>query len=267
MPVKRAIFTAVVALLTSALTSPADAETSITSSNDQTAVEMTAMFSQAQNAERPIHPKPGQPVAAPLVDPAVDYPLIVWDGLAGHPCTVYAQMHGLGGAVWVEVNGTLVLAHRGYCPGAAAPAVSPGAAAAQIWRDRVQLPVPDPYVAPGKAIVGKNAYLEVRGEHAATPPPFSAFGYSITVSAVVDTYSVNWGDGSPVEHHSNPGGPWPDGSIRHAFDNAGTYTITVTENWSGRYSVAGGPSGAVPGLLHTVGRFTLRADQVQAVRN
>jgi hypothetical protein len=122
-------------------------------------------------------------------------------------------------------------------------------------------------VSPGKAIVGKYAYLEIRGDHMTTPPPFSAFGYSITITAVVDTYDVNWGDGSPVEHHKNPGAPWPDGTIRHAYDRDGTYTITVVEHWSGRYSVNGGPSGTVPGLLQTRGTFTLRADQVQAVGN
>jgi hypothetical protein len=64
--------------------------------------------------------------------------------------------------------------------------------------------------------------------------------------------------------YANPGGPYPSGTITHTYDNTGTVTITVREDWTATWSI-----GALHGTLealHTTGTdpgFVVR--QIQAV--
>jgi hypothetical protein len=53
--------------------------------------------------------------------------------------------------------------------------LSPAAAAQQVWRDQVKLPPPEPYIAPGKAITGLRAFLEIGGPRTKTQT-FNVFG-------------------------------------------------------------------------------------------
>ena len=162
-----------------------------------------------------------------------------------------------------------LIGQYGLCPGSTAPPgrPSPAGVAAWLWRDQVHLPAPEPYVAPGWAIVGKWAYLESRAAPAFRPAPLGAFGDTFTITATVTGFDVDWGDGQTT-HTTDPGGPWPDGRVRHAYANAGTYHLRVIAHWRGTYSVNGSPPAAVPGPeLRTEGTFDLPAREVQAVRD
>ena len=145
--------------------------------------------------------------------------------------------------------------------------LSPGAAAQMVWRDQMKLPPPQPYIAPGKAITGLRAFLEIRGPRTATQS-FNVFGYALTINATVSSYDVDWGDGSWSRGLTSSGGPWPGGDVRHVYTTQGTYTVKVLERWAGTWSVAGGGSGSVDGALSSEGRIdAFPVVQVQAVRN
>ncbi len=147
------------------------------------------------------------------------------------------------------------------------PVPSPGAAAQMMWRDQVKLPAPEPYIAPGKAITGLAAFLEIGGPRTRAQS-FNVFGYALTINATATSYDVDWGDGTWSRGLTSAGGPWPDGDVRHVYTKMGTYTVRVIEHWSGAWSVAGGGGGEVAGTLNTEGVIpSFPVDQVQAVRN
>ncbi|MGH9179647.1 MAG: hypothetical protein ACRD0N_13965, partial [Acidimicrobiales bacterium] len=161
----------------------------------------------------------------------------------------------------------ITLADYPRCPGAQAPARTPGVETAEFWR--VQgvdlLPKPEPRIAPGYMLAGKMAYLETgatmatRFEH---PTPLGV----LTIDASSTVY-VNWGDSSRDEGpFDGPGAPWPHGKITHFWTTARTYDITVEQRWTARWWL-GGDSGTLDGLTTqaTIDDFEVR--QLQAVRN
>ena len=150
---------------------------------------------------------------------------------------------------------------------AAPTAPSPGAVAAMLWRDRMQLPPPQPRIQPGWAIAGKDAFLELGGARSVTRH-FDAFGYDLTIIATATTNDIAWGDGSRTDGTRSAGGPWPDGDLTHVWIAAGTYDVVATRHWTGVWSLAGGARQAVAGQLRT--RATIDDFEVrgyQAVRN
>lgn len=147
-------------------------------------------------------------------------------------------------------------------PAAGAPTEDPVGYAYRYWKS-VPLPVPDPYIAPGRAITGMFAYVETRNTttHTYTEPntPFGA----LTVVAT-GRYYVDWGDGTHTGPHSAEGGPWPDGKIKHEYIHVGTYDVVVTERWTATWSF-GDRSGNLD-ELRTVGRIDdFPVQQIQAV--
>ncbi|MGH9071685.1 MAG: hypothetical protein ACRDX8_11100 [Acidimicrobiales bacterium] len=136
------------------------------------------------------------------------------------------------------------------------PSATPAQVAASVWVNRGTnlLPSPHPYIAPGKGLAGLAlaGYLEVRAPLSATFSDPTRLGtLSVAASAVV---YVNWGDGTPTggPYHS-AGGPYPNGTITHYWDHDGTYTITVSEDWTATWTLAG-HSGTLSGL-QTYGRI------------
>jgi hypothetical protein len=145
------------------------------------------------------------------------------------------------------------------------PPVDPVTLAVQFWRT-IPLPAPRPQIPPGYAITGKTAYLVTNGT--LHPAPFSEntpLGLlSVTAAA---TYEVDWGDGT-LPTWNGPyvfeGEPWPNGQIVHTYDNVGSYTVTVTENWTATWMLASA-TGQLGGL-HTTGTIPgYHVQQLQAV--
>ena len=146
-----------------------------------------------------------------------------------------------------------------------APPPNPVTLAVEFWRT-IPLPVPKPGIPPGYAITGKTAYLVT---HGTTAP--AAFEENTPIGPLsiraTGQYVVDWGDGtSPVWAGPYPteGEPWPDGRITHVYDIAGTYTVTVREEWSAVWELAGA-TGNLQGLATTAAIPGFRAEQLQAV--
>lgn len=68
-----------------------------------------------------------------------------------------------------------------------------------------------------------------------------------TITLQVDaTWVWDFGDGATLTT-TNPGGRYPNTSLAHTYVQAGKYTVTVTTNWTGSYSINGGPPRPIPG--------------------
>lgn len=133
--------------------------------------------------------------------------------------------------------------------------------AARYW-ERVPLPKPQPTIAPGRAITGKLAYLETRGETAHTYTNDTVFGPLRIVAK--GSYTINWGDGETSGPHDFEGKPWPDGQIKHDYLKIGAYDIVVTEKWTATWSLDG--ESGVLRTLQTTGRIDdFPVEQIQAV--
>jgi len=134
--------------------------------------------------------------------------------------------------------------------------------AARYW-EQVTLPRPRPAIAPGRAITGKLAYLETRGEVARTYSSVDPVFGPLQITAT-GSYTVAWGDGDRTGPHRHEGQPWPAGQITHNYLNVGSYDIVVTERWTATWSL-GGESGVLR-TLQTTGRIDdFPVEQIQAV--
>lgn len=69
----------------------------------------------------------------------------------------------------------------------------------------------------------------------------------VQVALNVDAlWTWDFGDGTTLTT-TDPGGAYPIASLRHIYLHAGTYTVTLTTNWTGTFSMAGGPAAVIPG--------------------
>ena len=127
-----------------------------------------------------------------------------------------------------------------------------------------RLPAPVLRIAPGRAITGKDAFLEIDpggGGEMSFPNPFGGPDAHVVARA---SYRVDWGDGTSTTTTSR-GGPWPGGDLRHVWANVGRYDVVVTATWGATWS-AQSDAGTIEGLV-TVGRLDqFPVTQVQAVR-
>jgi hypothetical protein len=65
----------------------------------------------------------------------------------------------------------------------------------------------------------------------------TVLGVPVTVVATPASYSWDFGDGAPPLVTTDPGGPYPDGTVARPYDHIGSYAITLTTTWTGRYQV------------------------------
>jgi hypothetical protein len=146
-------------------------------------------------------------------------------------------------------------------PGQPAILETPSMVAARYW-ERIPLPKPRPTIAPGRAITGKLAYLETRGQTTDVYTSNTVLG-ALSIVAT-GYYTVDWGDGTTSGPHRYEGKPWPDGQITHEYQDVGTYDIVVTERWTSSWQL-GGQSGVLR-ELRTTGRIdNFPVEQIQAV--
>jgi hypothetical protein len=146
-------------------------------------------------------------------------------------------------------------------PGQPAPVETRSMVAARYW-ERIPLPKPQPSIAPGRAITGKLAYLETRGEIIHTYTNDTVFGPLQIVAT--GSYTVTWGDGETSGPHSIEGRPWPGGQITHEYLKIGAYNIVVTEKWTAHWSLDG-ESGTLRTLQTTGAINNFPVEQIQAV--
>jgi hypothetical protein len=153
----------------------------------------------------------------------------------------------------------------GLCPNTALPtavALNPAVLAQQFWQT-IPLPVPRPSVPPGYAVTGRPAYLVTGGTVAPAAYTEATPLGRLSVTAT-GSYQVSWGDGATGGPYAYEGEPYPDGSITHTYDNVGTVTVTVVEDWTATWSL-GGATGTLRQLQTraTIPGFAVR--QIQAV--
>lgn len=219
---------------------------------------------QARNRSRPRPTAPPKPVQY-IMDVEVRV-----DPVTGGRCAYLFNRPGdpLGSeAAENELRSLRLVAAHGVCSNSPTPAPTrptPGVAAALAWERQVQLPEPGLRIAPGWALTGKTAYLEIMGPRE-LDREYQALGYPITIAAT-SILDVDWGDGTVERGIRRRGGPWPSGDITHVYTDLGTYTVTVTQRWTANWRV-GSQQGVIADRLVTTGSLQLEARQVQAVRN
>ncbi|MPZ89359.1 MAG: hypothetical protein GEU81_15085 [Nitriliruptorales bacterium] len=148
----------------------------------------------------------------------------------------------------------------GAVPGPALPA--PEEIALRFW-EQVRLPAPEPHIAPGYAVTGKTAYLETGAQPNASFERVTPLG-TLTIQASAELW-VDWGEGEgPQGPYASLGGPWPHGEITNVYAEAGTVDVTVTQQWSATWALAGA-TGTLGGLSTTATIPDLAIEQLQAV--
>ena len=144
------------------------------------------------------------------------------------------------------------------CPDVEIPAgTTPALEAAQFLQE-IDLPVPVPYIQPGKLPVGFDAYLETGAPTTRTfGPKATPFG-DLVLTARAQVY-VDWDDphddveGEHGPYDGSPG-PYPDGEITHLYQYDGLYEITVRYVWVAEWRIGDGHSGTIPGAT-TAGTY------------
>jgi len=145
--------------------------------------------------------------------------------------------------------------------GGSPPTVTALSLALSHWA-RVPLPRPHPRIAPGRAITGKQVYLETRGSNAYTYTSDTVFGILEIVAK--GTHYVDWGDGSSSGPFTSDGAPWPEGEITHDYVSVGVVDVVVTTKWTATWRLGGGRGTLPP--TETTGRIEdFPVQQIQAV--
>lgn len=89
-------------------------------------------------------------------------------------------------------------------------------------------------------------------------------GTAVTITATPTSYAWDFGDGATLAT-TEPGMPWPAGTLTHTYQRVGTYGITLATTWSATYTVAGDPVvRAVPGTATTTSTSQLEVRERRA---
>jgi hypothetical protein len=129
-------------------------------------------------------------------------------------------------------------------------------------------PTFDAQIAPGRALTGMPAYLELAGTTEATEvvPLPDGLG-ELRIEAAVVEHVVDFGDGSAPVVTTSLGAPWngdPSQQIAHTYQDTGARTVTVDTRWGARF-VAPGLTEDLEPRVETAS-LDLQVNQVQAVR-
>jgi hypothetical protein len=77
-------------------------------------------------------------------------------------------------------------------------------------------------------------------------------GTPVTIRAVPTEFSWDYGDGTPALVTTDPGAPYPQHTISHAYAAPGSATVMLTTSWRGQFRVAGEATWTdVPGTAAT----------------
>ena len=109
--------------------------------------------------------------------------------------------------------------------------------------DSRSLPIPAPVLQlqPDRGWVLVNIETIVMTDPAPLPLRTALAGFGVDVEAIPTRYSYDIGDGHTLDTRS-PGARYPDHDTFHEYEQPGTYAITLTTEWAGRYRVDGDPT-------------------------
>lgn len=65
-------------------------------------------------------------------------------------------------------------------------------------------------------------------------------GFRVDIRPQALSYTYHFGDDTTLGPTDNPGGPYPDGQIRHTYTQPGTYPVRVDTEYSGQFRVNNG---------------------------
>jgi hypothetical protein len=214
-------------------------------------------------------PTPGGGGTSGLPTPTVD--LAEASSQDGKACYVIIAMTLVGltptQIAGLEVSSALTESSMPACPdqdGGGPVQVAPPRVIAKDFWDTIPLPVPKPTSRPDYAVTGKLTYLSAGDTN--DPAPWTRqTPYGLLTITAHGTYYVEWGDGTPTSGpYGNAGGPYPSGDITHTYDNVGTVTIRVVEDWTATWTI-GALQGTLGGL-HTTGTMAdFEVKQIQSV--
>jgi hypothetical protein len=148
------------------------------------------------------------------------------------------------------------------CPATAPPPPS-ASQLAQAWVQSAHLPSPTLVIAPGHAVTGLTAFLQI-ASHSPWTATFSdpIRNDTISASCAATGYDIDWGDGDRTATTST-GGPYPNGDVTHVYQYAALQvTVGVTEHWSCAWSDQVGDSGTIGGLS-SAGTLPLEVREIQ----
>lgn len=70
----------------------------------------------------------------------------------------------------------------------------------------------------------------------------SLFGIPVEIRALPTNFSWDFGDGSAPLTTTDPGAPYPEHTVAHAYAKRGMATISLTSTWRGQFRLAGEPT-------------------------
>ena len=94
-------------------------------------------------------------------------------------------------------------------------------------------------IQPASDVVFVNMPTIVFTDPAAQTFTTTLLGYPVEVEATPTRFTWDFGDGSDPIVTTSPGHPYPDHDVSWPYAHAGTYTITLTTEFTGRYRIAG----------------------------
>ena len=103
------------------------------------------------------------------------------------------------------------------------------------------LPAPTLRLQPDGGWVLVNIDTIVMTDATTVPLRTTLAGFGVDVEAAPQLFTYDFGDGHS-RRTTSPGRPYPGHDTSHAYEAPGTYTVTLTPTWSGRYRVDGDPT-------------------------
>ena len=89
-------------------------------------------------------------------------------------------------------------------------------------------------------------------------------GFRVDIRPRATSYTYTFGDASALGPTNDPGGPYPNGGIRHTYTRPGTYPVRVDTEYTGQFRVNGGQWIDIPDTV-TIQGSTSQLQVVEAV--
>ena len=109
----------------------------------------------------------------------------------------------------------------------------------------------------GQTLIGMPTYYSVDFPAAGFGPAeinrVTLLGYRVEVRPVLVGYIYTFGDGTTFGPTLSPGGPYPDGDIRHPYTRTGTMHPSVTVRYTGEFRIGTEPWARIPGTVDVSG--------------
>lgn len=89
-------------------------------------------------------------------------------------------------------------------------------------------------------------------------------GFRVEIRPTATSYTYHFGDGTTLGPTEDPGGPYPEGTIRHTYQRTDTYPVRVDTTYSGQFRVNGGQWIDIPDTV-TIQGTTSQLQVLEAV--